>query len=594
MKIIKKTLPIITSVFVLNSGIISLAAEDFISTDLFSYESEAASTKGAAYNEVKELDDFLNVQKINSLSDCELLFFRPFFQDKDSDLSIEKIITGNEEDADRIEKLLTENKYSENLYEIISDPGIENNDVYDKYFSSCENCYIYGDLNDDHVTDLTDLSYLSLYLLGETEFDDILTESADIDANGIVDIADLAYYKQYVCKDTAALSNIRINGKFLPAAGADTEKTIKAVKTIEDGIYYIKNKNSGRYLDIYNNEKTNYTKVVQYSYHAGLNQRYKVSFHEETNGESYYTIEPMHISENKKAFDLSGKKEACSAGTGLNIFSSNSVNYEEQRFMIKSEDDGFQICSWLSNGDILLRPADASTSSGTEIQTFKNSECGDEGIWYFEPVGKGMTYQIVTTRISDSDIEQGKDITASFKELGYDAVYRYNADKDTIKADSENASVIIFHGHANAGGIKTDVDGSWIIPAANPQANSNCVMISDIIKPETANNVQLVYFCTCDGAAVDDTYGISMVDATYELGVKCVIGFKYGVAGGEDYLQYMMNYLKSHKGATIKSALNYADSLYSDSQKKSESSPANSDNRVVRGNSNIILDLRQN
>ncbi len=71
--------------------------------------------------------------------------------------------------------------------------------------------FLYGDLNGDDTADLTDLTYLSLYLLKDIQFTDNQLESADIDMSGEVDIADLAYYKQYVCKDESVISKLRVN-----------------------------------------------------------------------------------------------------------------------------------------------------------------------------------------------------------------------------------------------------------------------------------------------------------------------------------------------------------------------------------------------
>lgn len=68
----------------------------------------------------------------------------------------------------------------------------------------------YGDLNDDGIADLTDLTFLSLFLMKAKVFSDTQLKAADIDGSGEVDIADLAYYKQYVCKDTAVISKIKI------------------------------------------------------------------------------------------------------------------------------------------------------------------------------------------------------------------------------------------------------------------------------------------------------------------------------------------------------------------------------------------------
>ncbi len=60
---------------------------------------------------------------------------------------------------------------------------------------------IYGDFNGDKVADLTDLTNLSLYLLGDIEFTDAQKKAADVDGNDEIDIADLARFKQYVSKD---------------------------------------------------------------------------------------------------------------------------------------------------------------------------------------------------------------------------------------------------------------------------------------------------------------------------------------------------------------------------------------------------------
>ncbi len=68
----------------------------------------------------------------------------------------------------------------------------------------------YGDLNHDNVADLTDLTLLSIYLMTGKGISANDIKAADIDSSGEVDIADLAYYKQYVCKDTAVISKIKI------------------------------------------------------------------------------------------------------------------------------------------------------------------------------------------------------------------------------------------------------------------------------------------------------------------------------------------------------------------------------------------------
>ena len=62
-----------------------------------------------------------------------------------------------------------------------------------------------GDVSGDGETDLTDLSYISLYILKEIEFSDEALKAADVDKSGKIDIADLSKVKQYVSKKIDSL-----------------------------------------------------------------------------------------------------------------------------------------------------------------------------------------------------------------------------------------------------------------------------------------------------------------------------------------------------------------------------------------------------
>ena len=53
--------------------------------------------------------------------------------------------------------------------------------------------------------ELTDLSMLSLYLLGDTTLDESVLKVADVNADGSVNLADLAHFKQYISKDDVTL-----------------------------------------------------------------------------------------------------------------------------------------------------------------------------------------------------------------------------------------------------------------------------------------------------------------------------------------------------------------------------------------------------
>lgn len=376
----------------------------------------------------------------------------------------------------------------------------------------------------------------------------------------------------------------------------NTELKVSAAKnasrTLADGIYCIRNMNSGMYMDMCNNKNISGTNIVQYPYHGAMNQRFRVTYRINSLGESYYTIHPMNTYYDQYlSFDLESKAYSCTNGTDLKAYYSDSNNCAEQRFTIEpAAGGGYQIGTWASNGVKVLEVTSSSTRSGAQVQIWDYSSLRNNDNWFFEPAPTGLVYNIVTNNISADDISDAQVIKSKFCSLGYTGSVKKNVSKSQIINDAKNASVLVFHGHGNAGGVKTDVDGGWIIPVANPKAGKNCVPLKEIIPPETAQHLQLVYFAACNSGSVDPTYGISLADAAWQLGAKCAIGFDSTVAGAEDYLLKMMNYINSHKYATIQDAMNYADSTYSKTALKNYNCPVNC--KHVVGDTSVILDLR--
>ena len=59
---------------------------------------------------------------------------------------------------------------------------------------------VYGDIDGSGKIDITDLSFLSLYNLGDKKLTEKQQKAADVDADGIVTLADLACLRQYLSK----------------------------------------------------------------------------------------------------------------------------------------------------------------------------------------------------------------------------------------------------------------------------------------------------------------------------------------------------------------------------------------------------------
>ena len=64
-----------------------------------------------------------------------------------------------------------------------------------------------GDLNIDTISDLTDLSILSLALIGDMDLTDEQKEQGDVDNDGSLTMADLAKLRQFLSRKIETLSN---------------------------------------------------------------------------------------------------------------------------------------------------------------------------------------------------------------------------------------------------------------------------------------------------------------------------------------------------------------------------------------------------
>lgn len=62
-----------------------------------------------------------------------------------------------------------------------------------------------GDINYDGKVDITDLTEISLSLLGDKEFSETQQQTADVDGDGTVTLADLARVRQFLSKQISSL-----------------------------------------------------------------------------------------------------------------------------------------------------------------------------------------------------------------------------------------------------------------------------------------------------------------------------------------------------------------------------------------------------
>lgn len=104
-------------------------------------------------------------------------------------------------DCERMEK----NEIPDYMLKYIFPNESTDNVPFDLYGSVSDATTCLGDLNSDGKADLTDLSVLSLYLLGDHSLTDIQKKLADFDGDCEVKLTDLAKYRQYLSKQINSL-----------------------------------------------------------------------------------------------------------------------------------------------------------------------------------------------------------------------------------------------------------------------------------------------------------------------------------------------------------------------------------------------------
>lgn len=361
-------------------------------------------------------------------------------------------------------------------------------------------------------------------------------------------------------------------------------------RNIADGVYYIRNLNSGKYMDINWARTADGTEVIQYGFHGDLNQQFKVT--RESDG--YYSIKPMHCQ--SSALDLRSVSGANSNGTDAQIRTFR--NYTEQKFTITNAvGGGFQIGTAASGGRKVLEVTNSSHNDCEIIQIWDYSTSRMNDNWAFERVSPAnMTYYTLTN-LSSGDQNDANAIVKSFNALGYNANQYQYPTTSTVKNNAYNSSVLVFHGHGNTGFVRVhkNAKSDTLYDLYSEKAPSGAQNLGTVIPSSTWKHTSLVYFATCNSAASDGSRK-SMIQSAYDLGATCAIGFRGSVAGGEDFLRYMINAVEADPDITIRTAINRAVDEFIRTRGKStltdSASPANSSNRVVLGNQDITLKKR--
>lgn len=148
-----------------------------------------------------------------------------------------------------------------------------------------------------------------------------------------------------------------------------------AVTPTSGNIYYIKNKNSGMYLTVENDQATNGANVIQSKGTGSLGQRWIL----EQNSNGSYRLHPATDMTGNISLDVANGD--ASLGTNIQIWSNNGCS--AQNFGIVKSGDGYAITTAVTNNASCLDVLNFATNSGANVIQWTNNQTANQ-IWYFE------------------------------------------------------------------------------------------------------------------------------------------------------------------------------------------------------------------
>lgn len=285
---------------------------------------------------------------------------------------------------------------------------------------------------------------------------------------------------------------------------------VSTSRSIDDGQYYIRNNNSGKYLDVANSGSSG-ANVTQWDFHSGMNQKWSINYL--NNG--YYVIKPAH--NNNLALDVYNNYDYNDSNIDVQTAPSNysSIPDNMQWKIIPCSDGIYRIASKCSYNDKVLTVQGASMDNGANVIQYKYNETQNDE-WVFEQTKHG-TFTMVGIEFSGHDhTSYMAEISDAARIIGGGAFQTVNTDLTQMSYSIRNSGILVIRSH----GSQNDVS------LANGEVFSRFNM-SGWSKYEL-KNARLILYGACETGLGGESAN-NLVNSTFNRGAKTVIGFQSAV-----------------------------------------------------------------
>lgn len=319
--------------------------------------------------------------------------------------------------------------------------------------------------------------------------------------------------------------------------------------------YYIRNVNSGKYLDVPNSNSNNGTDLIQYSYNGAINQQFKV-VRNTTTGD--YSLIPMCAT--GSAVEITNTSSANDAI--VQIWAKPSSDYmNSQKFRLARNSNGtYKILSYASNYTKAVVVKGASKSNDAAIIQYTDNGTTN-GHWSFEPVSKrdADVYSFVYPGFDSSGAASA--IASNLSSMGYNRWNMQNSSASSIYTWMQSNSISVFRGHGGPGRIVTfndqgTVTGRIYADSEIPNSSGSQNRFINNLDSNALANLRCILYVGCNTGVSNSGY--NLVDATYNKGAHFVLGTNRKTTTSPNNKWTKAFFDKANTGATIQECINYA------------------------------------
>lgn len=218
-----------------------------------------------------------------------------------------------------------------------------------------------------------------------------------------------------------------------------------ATEPTDNAIYYIKNKNSGLYLQVENNSATSGANVIQSSGTGALGQRWIAK----ANQDGSFRLHPATDLTGNLSLDVVNGSNA--AGTNIRIWASNGATAQNLKFS-PNADGSYAILTASSNFNGCLDVSGASTASGANVLQWTDKRSSNQS-WYFEAAPWPNSSDSSSGSSSDSstsELTAGLNIQADFPMQQMYLTSTSNGQNLSASGTGNNVSLNTTSGNATA------------------------------------------------------------------------------------------------------------------------------------------------